>query len=391
MRSIAKAISQKLTDKTLFTEFQALIGTPAYMSPEQADLSSVDIDTRADIYSLGVLLYELLVGRTPFDVKEMMSAGFDALRRTIREEEPVRPSTRVRTLPGAELTTTAQRRQTDGVKLSHQLRGDLDWIVMKCLEKDRARRYETANGLAADIKRHLAHEPVVARPPSTAYKFRKFVRRPKMAFGVGVTIATVLIMATLISTWQSVRARRAEALARQRLTESEAITRFLTEVFQSPHPARDGRSITVAETLGAAVTNLDRDLAIQPARRAHLQTTLGSTYEALGLHREAVPLHEKVLDYHQTALGPDHPDTLRAMYNVARSYSGAGRRNETLILAEQVRSGREKVLGREHPDTLRAMHMLALAYINAGRLDEALKLNEEVLTLCRKVRGLEDP
>jgi serine/threonine protein kinase len=189
---IAKAIAQKLTDKTLFTEFQALVGTPAYMSPEQVDLSSVDIDTRSDIYSLGVLLYELLVGRTPFDAAEMMREGFDVLWRTIREKEPVKPSTRLRTLPGVELTTTAQRRRTDALKLTHLLRGDLDWIVMKCLEKDRARRYETANGLAMDIRRYLDNEPIIARPPSPVYRLQKALRRNKLAFTAATLVALAL-------------------------------------------------------------------------------------------------------------------------------------------------------------------------------------------------------
>ena len=158
---IAKATQQELTDKTVFTQFQQFIGTPAYISPEQAEMSGLDIDTRADIYSLGVLLYELLVGQTPFDAKEMMQGGLDALRQIIREKEPLRPSTKLNTLPGDARTTAGKRRQTDVGKLVHQLQGDLDWIVMKCLEKDRTRRYETANGLAVDIQRHLNNEPVV--------------------------------------------------------------------------------------------------------------------------------------------------------------------------------------------------------------------------------------
>jgi WD40 repeat protein/serine/threonine protein kinase len=206
---IAKAVAQKLTDKTLFTEFQALVGTPAYMSPEQAGLSSLDIDTRGDIYSLGVLLYELLVGRTPFDTAEMMRGGLDEMRRIIQEKEPAKPSTRLRTLPGLELTITAQRRRTDAVKLTHLLRGDLDWIVMKCLEKDRTRRYETANGLAADLKRHLNNEPVVARPPSTAYRLQKAWRRHKLVFTAAAVMAAALVVGTTVSSWQAIEASRA--------------------------------------------------------------------------------------------------------------------------------------------------------------------------------------
>src|SRR5262245_42276989 len=179
---IAKATQQELTDKTVFTQFQQFIGTPAYISPEQAEMSGLDIDKRADIYSLGVLLYELLVGQTPFDAKEMMQGGLDALRRIIREKEPLRPSTRLNTLSGDAKTTAGKRRQTDVGKLVHQLQGDLDWIVMKCLEKDRTRRYETANGLASDIQRHLSNEAVLARPPSAAYRFQKTLRRHKVGF-----------------------------------------------------------------------------------------------------------------------------------------------------------------------------------------------------------------
>src|ERR1017187_886553 len=179
---IAKATEQRLTDKTVFTALGDFIGTPAYMSPEQADITSLDIDTRSDIYSLGVLLYELLTGKTPFDPKALLAQGIEAMRRAIREEEPRRPSARLTTLEEGELTTTARHRRTDAPKLVHLVRGDLDWIAMKCLEKDRTRRYETANGLAMDIQRHLSTEPIVARPPSKLYRFQKSVQRNKLAF-----------------------------------------------------------------------------------------------------------------------------------------------------------------------------------------------------------------
>jgi WD40 repeat protein/tRNA A-37 threonylcarbamoyl transferase component Bud32 len=207
---IAKATQSQLTEKTVFTQFQQFIGTPAYISPEQAELSGLDIDTRSDIYSLGVLLYELLVGQTPIDAKEMMKGGLEALRQIIREREPQRPSTRLNTLAGEILTTAAKRRQTEENKLVLQLRGDLDWIVMKCLEKDRRRRYDTANGLAIDIQRHLANEPVMARPPSTAYRIQKAWQRNRRAFTAAAAVVVALLLGTGVSIWQAVVATRAK-------------------------------------------------------------------------------------------------------------------------------------------------------------------------------------
>ena len=210
---IAKAIEGRLTDNTLFTAYEQFIGTPAYMSPEQAVMSGVDVDTRSDIYSLGVLLYELLTGRPPFETKELMQNGIDGLRRTLQEREPQRPSAMVTTMQGQALTQVAHSRQVEPLKLISLLDGDLDWIVIRALEKDRARRYETANGLAMDVRRFLDNEPVVARPPSRWYRLQKLVRRNKVTFTAGLAVVLTLVCGLGISTWSLNNERKARQQA----------------------------------------------------------------------------------------------------------------------------------------------------------------------------------
>src|SRR5262249_6525703 len=234
----AKAISgQTLTDKTLFTAFEQFIGTPAYMSPEQAELSGLDIDTRSDIYSLGVLLYELLTGKTPFDATRLVKAGLDEIRRIIREEDPPRPSTRLSSLEASEQTTVAKRRQAEPPKLVNIVKGDLDWIVMKCLEKDRTRRYATTEALALDIQRHLNNEHVTAVAPSALYKFQKFERRKKEALTVVSSFVALLLSGIILSTVLAVRASKASAEARiARDRARNALTRSQLEVAENLFP-----------------------------------------------------------------------------------------------------------------------------------------------------------
>ena len=217
---IAKSIHGRLADATVFTGFEQFIGTPAYMSPEQAELSGVDIDTRTDIYSLGVVLYELLTGRLPLDPKTLTESGLDEIRRLIREVDPPRPSTRLGTMTEVDFTNVAKRRGAVPSLLSAEVRGDLDWIVMKAIEKQRNRRYESAAALAADLTRHLQDEPVMARPPSALYRTRKFVTRHKVAAVATAAVALALVAGTVVSTWQAVRARRAERVAQQERSDA---------------------------------------------------------------------------------------------------------------------------------------------------------------------------
>ena len=275
---IAKATQGELTDKTVFTQFQQFIGTPAYISPEQAEMSGLDIDTRADIYSLGVLLYELLVGQTPFDAKEMMKGGIDALRQIIREKQPIKPSTRLKTFPAAQMSTTAQRRRTDAVRLRHQLRGDLDWIVMKCLEKDRTRRYETANELAMDIQRHLANEPILARPPSQLYYLQKLIWRHKPAFAVAVIIVAALISVLVMSLAYALRERAhtfqlQRDLAHQHLIRGQSLCRqgdvtrglhWMTRALEEVPAASHELISTIRQNLGSWSGRAEAPLAALP-------------------------------------------------------------------------------------------------------------------------------
>ncbi|MEO7318581.1 MAG: tetratricopeptide repeat protein, partial [Chthoniobacteraceae bacterium] len=398
---VAKATQQqRLTDLTVFTQFEQMIGTPLYMSPEQAEMSGLDIDTRSDIYSLGVLLYELLTGRTPFDPEELMRKGLDEMRLAIREQEPPKPSTVLHTMAAEKRTAIAHRRQADSAKLVGQIQGDLDWIVMKALEKDRTRRYETANGLARDVERHLASEPITARPTSQLYRFQRLVRRNKLVFAAGAMVVAALLVGTIVSTWQASRARRAERVAqgeRDRANEArlqtEAINRFFTvDLLGEARPDQNARErkVTMEEVLERAALKLDRDpdIARHPETEATLRLYVGNTCFQLGALEPAERHLRRAVALRREKLGPRNPDTLAAQESLAWFLSGGVRRYaEAETLSRETWETRREVLGPENPDTLNSLDTYAGILQNQRKMAEAEKMLRECVRLREHVLG----
>ncbi len=389
---IAKATEGRLTDSTLYTQLHQFMGTPAYMSPEQAEMSGLDIDTRSDIYSLGVLLYELLAGTTPFDPQELLSQGIDSMRKTIREKEPVRPSRRLTTLNGDDLTTTAKRRSVNKSVLLHQLRGDLDWIVMKCLEKDRTRRYETANSLAADLRRHLSVEPVSAGPPSARYRMEKFVRRNRGPVIAGTLLIMVLLLGMLGTIWGLMKARRQEQEVRKRLEQIERANDILGSIFEQLDPNEIARSerplqAILVEKLDRALEQLQGESVGDPLVVAATQSKLGRSLIGLGEPGKANGLFEKSRATYESRLGADHPLTLASMHYLAGTYLDLGKRDLATSLFEKTLKMQREKLGPSHPDTLGTLRSLGVAYWQAKQLDKSIPLFEEMLRLQEAAFG----
>jgi hypothetical protein len=391
---IAKATTdQRLTDKTVFTAFEQFIGTPAYMSPEQAELTSVDVDTRSDIYSLGVLLYELLTSKTPFDSKELLQAGLDEMRRTIREKEPPTPSTRVSTMHGDELTTTAKRRGLEPPKLISQLRGDLDWIVMKCLEKDRARRYGTANSLAMDIQRHLNNEPVVACPPGTAYRLAKFVRRNKGAVLAAGVVATVLVSAAVLSMWQARQQTLLRQQAQSAAAKSQQVAHFLKDMLAGVGPSvARGRDITLLhEVLDKTAERVGKDLTNQPEVEIELRDVLAATYGQLGLIKRMEEMAEANLKLAQVCLGQETAPVANALDMIGEAQRQLGKPGEAEATQRKALALRRRIFGEESAEVAASLNSLSLALHAQGKLAEAESLCREALAMDRKLFGTESP
>jgi tetratricopeptide (TPR) repeat protein len=384
-----------------------IVGTPAYMSPEQAEMSGLDIDTRSDVYSLGVLLYELLTGTTPIEDKRLRQAGYAEMQRLIREQDAPRPSTRLSSL-GDTATVVATNRGLDAKRLRRVLRGDLDWVVIKSLEKDRNRRYATPGNFADDIERYLEHDAIVARPPSTAYRLKKLIRRNRVAVSTAAAVVVALLVGIAAATWQALRATRAEqaalvaaaaekgakddALARE--AETKAVLGFVeNRVFAAARPEGQegglGRDVTMRKAIDAALKYVNEGFAKEPLIEARLRLTLGKSYYYLGEGRKAAEQEEAALAIYARLRGPDDPDTLRATQNLASSYDIQGRGDEALKLREEVLAKRKAILGPDHPDTISSMNNLGLSYGNAGRFADALKIREEVLARSKATQGKE--
>ena len=391
---IAKATNdQRLTDQTVFTAFEQFIGTPAYMSPEQAQVTSVDIDTRSDIYSLGVLLYELLTGRTPFDTGALLKSGLDEMRRTIREQEPARPSTRVSTLGAEELTSTAKRHGLEPPKLISQLRGDLDWIVMKCLEKDRARRYETANGLAMDIQRYLSNEPVVARPPSRLYEFQKSVRRHKVGFAATGAVMLALLLGLGVATrevlqerTQRQRAVTAEIAAETEAAKSRQVAQLLKEMLASVSPSIAlGRDTTLlGEILNGTARRIGTELTNQPEVEIELRVTLAWAYSELSLSEQMLDMASKAVQLCRRLSRQDTPMVAGALLVCGEALRRQARLEEAEILEREALALERKLHGNDSHRVAQVLQWLTYLLSDRGKLEAQENVVLERLAIAKR-------
>jgi eukaryotic-like serine/threonine-protein kinase len=405
---LAKAMQQPLTERTLNTAHGELLGTPLYMSPEQAELNNTDVDARADVYALGVVLYELLTGTTPLERLRFRHAAVHELLKLIKEEDPPLPSARLSNSEA--LPSLAALRGLEPVRLKRLVRGELDWIVMKCLEKDRRRRYETASGLAGDVVHYLADEPVDACPVSVVYRMRKFVKRHKRTALAGSFVVLALVVGIIGTTWGMLRAdraweaeaarangeRTANAQAQKRLKQVENASEILSSIFKDLDPnaeQKEGRPLRVilGERLDRAAADLEGDAVGDPLVVAGLQVRLGRTYLALGHAAKAKTLFNKALAHRRTALGPEHPETLEVMFQNAAALHHLGELKEAAALYEQVREAQLRTLGPTDRQTLTTGNHLAMAQWKAGNWLNSRALLEQVRDALVEHYGPDDP
>jgi eukaryotic-like serine/threonine-protein kinase len=374
---LVKATSQRLTADSMYTSVGAILGTFAYMSPEQADSGGEDIDTRTDVYSLGVVLYQLLVGALPLDLNKL---AYDEALRRLRDEDVLRPSSRI-IKRDSDSTIRAQNRGTDPPTLARQLRGDADAVALKALEKDRRRRYGSPSELAADIGRYLCNEPVTAYPPSAAYRTRKYIRRHRL--GVVVS-AAVLLLLIGFSVAQTIALRR---VSRER-DRADRVTDLMINMFKVSNPSEArGNTVTAREVLDKASKDIQNGWSNDPELKAKMLYTMGRTYASLGLYTRAQPLIEQAVAIQRRVLGPEHPDTLSSLNLLASVLRREGHYAEAEKLNRQTLEIRRRVLGPEHPDTLVSMNSLASDLWIEGHVAESEKLYRETLDIRRRVLG----
>jgi serine/threonine protein kinase len=380
---LAKAISQQPQGGTLVTRAGGLVGTPGYMSPEQMDPMAADVDTRADVYSLGVVLYELLTGVLALDAEQWESKPFHEVLRQVHEEEPTSPSTRLSNDPAA--VAIAAKRSTDPRQLASMLRGDLDWITLKALERDRARRYGTPAELAADLGRYLRNEPVIARPASLAYRTKKYVQRHKFGVAAATAMALLLIAFAVMQTMQLRR------ITRER-DRADRVTKFMTGMFKVSNPSEArGNAVTAREILDKSAKEIDTGLRKDPELQAQLMETMAQTYSGLGLYGRAQDLVEHARAIQSSLFGERNRETLASESYLAQLLRAQGHLPEAEKLLQNTMEIQRQVLGPNDPDTLASMDRLGYVYANEARHADAESLFRQTLDAERKVLGPDDP